>query len=160
MKTGDEKCATLYHMCHNVPAIQQLQEIFMIDASNTAPSDTRPQHFDNGVHFVDSAIADRENPVSLFSLSWCSYCRGAKQLLTQLGIPHQVFELDRGGFLEPRLQREVRSRLQELTRSGTLPQLFIGGDSVGGYTETYTASRNGTLTKLLEKHHITITKTE
>ncbi len=131
----------------------------MSDPRNPPPPTTELKPIDNGVHFVDSVIADKEHPVSLFSLSWCSYCRGAKQLLTQLGIPFQVFELDRGEFLEPRLQREVRQRLQTLTRSGTLPQLFIGGDSVGGYTESITASRNGTLTALLEKHHIPASQT-
>ncbi|MDO9319870.1 MAG: glutaredoxin [Gammaproteobacteria bacterium] len=104
--------------------------------------------------FVDRTIADPEHPVTLFSLSWCSYCRGARQLLEQLGIPYQVFELDRGEFLEPRLQSEVRTRLQQLTSSGTLPQLFIGGESLGGYTDTVAARSNGKLAAVLARHAI------
>ncbi|MDO8273048.1 MAG: glutaredoxin domain-containing protein [Gammaproteobacteria bacterium] len=104
--------------------------------------------------FVDRTIADPEHPVTLFSLSWCSYCRAARQLLEQLGIPYQMFELDRGEFLEPRLQNEVRARLQQLTRSSTLPQLFIGGESLGGYTETAAARGNGKLADVLARHAI------
>jgi glutaredoxin len=104
--------------------------------------------------FVDRTIADPEHRVTLFSLSWCSYCRAARQLLEQLGIPYQAFELDRGEFVEPRLQDEVRTRLQQLTNSGTLPQLFIGGESLGGYTDTATARSNGKLAQVLARHAI------
>lgn len=127
----------------------------MIDSSSTQIPPSGLEEIGNGADFVDRVLADSEHPVTLFSLSWCSFCRAAKQLLAQLEIPFRVFELDRGEFLEPGLQRQVRQRLQTLTRSGTLPQLFIGGDSVGGYTESQAASRNGKLAELLEKHHIT-----
>lgn len=110
--------------------------------------------------FVDRTITDSEHPVTLFSLSWCSYCRGARQLLEQLGIPYQVFELDRGEFLEPHLQDEVRTRLQQLTRSSTLPQLFIGGESLGGYTDTAAARSNGKLAQVLARHAIVWTPPE
>lgn len=127
----------------------------MIDSGSISPPPSVLEKIGDGADFVDQVIADQENPVTLFSLSWCSFCRAAKQLLAQLEIPFKAFELDRGEFLEPGLQREVRERLKVLTRSGTLPQLFIGGDSVGGYTESQAAARSGKLADLLEKHHIT-----
>ena len=132
----------------------------MIDAGSTPPSAPEPERIANGANFVDRVIVDKKNPVILFSLSWCSFCRAAKQLLAQKEIPYQVFELDRGEFLEAVVQREVRKRLQALTGSGTLPQLFIGGDSVGGYSESQAAVSDGSLTALLEKHHITTGKTQ
>ncbi|MES3007686.1 MAG: glutaredoxin domain-containing protein [Pseudomonadota bacterium] len=104
--------------------------------------------------FVDATIGDPTHPVTLFSLSWCSYCRGARQLLGQLGIPYRLFELDRGEFLDPSLQRQVRARLQQLTGSSTLPQLFIGGESLGGYTETLAARGNGKLHDVLTRHAV------
>lgn len=153
-------CATMRQRVSHIeqPHLHQRQDIYMIDHGNNTPSSATPKPLGNGADFVNSVIADKEHPVTLFSLSWCSFCRAAKQLLTQLEIPFQVFELDRGEFLEATLQREVRQRLQALTRSGTLPQLFIGGDSVGGYTESQAAARDGRLTALLEKHQITTGK--
>jgi glutaredoxin len=104
--------------------------------------------------FVDLALAKTETPVVLFSLSWCSYCRAIKQLLNSLAIKYYEYELDRGDFLEPNLQQQVRSRLMQLTRSGTLPQLFIGRDPLGGYTETVSAAKNGRLKEALDKHGV------
>lgn len=104
--------------------------------------------------FVDQALANTETPVVLFSLSWCSYCRAIKQLLNTLGIKYYEYELDRGDFLEPNLQQQVRRRLMQLTRSGTLPQLFIGQEPLGGYTETVIAARNGHLKEVLNKHAV------
>ncbi len=125
--------------------------------NNTIPAtDSSKQSFGHGSDFVDRAIADPTHRVTLFSLSWCSYCRGARQLLEQIGIAYRLLELDRGDFLEPRLQQEVRARLQQLTGSSTLPQLFIGGESLGGYTDTLAAHNNGQLAQVLTKHAITI----
>jgi len=106
----------------------------------------------NGRDFVDQSISDPTATVVLFSLSWCSFCGAAKQLLAQIGVQYRVIELDQGRFLEPQLQREVRTRLQEKTHSNTLPQLFIGGEGLGGYTETAAALRSGKLAQILHKH--------
>lgn len=111
----------------------------------------------NGRELVDQAISSPQAAVVLFSLSWCSFCRAAKQLLDQAGLQYRVLELDQGDFLEPSLQREVRARLQQITHSNTLPQLFIGEDALGGYTETAAALRSGKLAQSLLKHGIAST---
>lgn len=112
------------------------------------------QNPQSGREFIDNTISNPEEPVVLFSLSWCSFCRAAKQLLGQIGVQHRVFELDQGEFLQPTIQQEVRGRLREITNSNTLPQLFIGGEGLGGYTETAVAYRTGKLAQLLHKHGI------
>lgn len=108
----------------------------------------------NGREFIDNVIADPQAPVVLFSLSWCSFCRAAKQLLQQAGIQYRVFELDQGEFLEPSVQRDVRMRLQEISLSNTLPQLFIGGQGFGGYTDMAAALRSGALAQALHSRGI------
>ncbi len=111
----------------------------------------------NGRELVDNAISSPQAAVVLFSLSWCSFCRAAKQLLDQIGVEYRVIELDQGQFLEPNLQREVRACLQQITHSSTLPQLFIGNEGLGGYTETAVAFRSGKLAQILSKHGIAST---
>lgn len=91
-------------------------------------------------------------PVTLFSLSWCSYCHAVKQLLKQLKIPFDEVELDTGRYREPALNARLRTELRKLTGSNTLPQVFVGRTSVGGYTETSAAARNGKLQKLLAEN--------
>ena len=91
-------------------------------------------------------------PVTLFSLSWCSYCHAVKQLLKQLKIPFDEVELDTGRYREPALNASLRTELRKMTGSNTLPQVFVGRISVGGYTETSAAARRGKLQKLLAEN--------
>ena len=122
---------------------------------------TQSEHDSDGnphdIQSIDQAIADPDHPITLFSLTWCSYCRATKQLLQQLGLSYRTIELDHGVYLEPQLQHQARTRLQQLTRSGTLPQLFIAGELVGGYTDTYAAWKSGKLEALLKSHDIPMT---
>lgn len=108
----------------------------------------------NGRELIDESIASTEDPVVLFSLSWCSFCRAAKQLLNQAEVRYRLIELDQGEFLEPVRQRQVRERLQQITGSGTLPQLFIGGESLGGYTDMAAALRSGQFLQTLQRHTV------
>jgi len=114
---------------------------------------TPPQSFS-----VDAVLADPARPVVLFSLSWCSFCRSAKQMLEHLQIACTIYELDRGEFLEPGLNRSVRARLEELTHSSTLPQLFIGAEAIGGYTDMSGALRSGRLAEILTRHKVPFTQ--
>ncbi|MDX1492254.1 MAG: glutaredoxin domain-containing protein [Pseudohongiellaceae bacterium] len=104
--------------------------------------------------FVDEAINNSNTPVVLFSLGWCSFCRALKQLLDSLQVHYKVYELDQGEFLEPQLQRSTRARLRELGNSGTLPQLFVATQPMGGYTDVLAAAQRGALQDLLTKHNI------
>jgi len=110
------------------------------------------------VFSVDAALADSSQPVVLFSLSWCSFCRSARQMLEHMQIAYTNYELDRGDFLQAALQSAVRTRLEELTHSNTLPQLFIGGEAIGGYTDMSGALRSGRLAEILTRHKVSFTQ--
>lgn len=103
---------------------------------------------------VSLELQNKNHPVVLFSLSWCGFCKSARQLLQQLGVPYHLIELDSGQFPTPVL-REIRQQLRLKTGSSTLPQLFIGGQSIGGYTETHRAWKQGQLEQLLQQQGIT-----
>jgi glutaredoxin len=103
---------------------------------------------------VKAQLAISKQPVILYTLSWCSYCQAAKQLLKQLNIPYHLIELDSGEYREPALNQRLRQELQQLTGSNTLPQLFIGEQSIGGYTDTQAALKSGLLKKILEPYQI------
>lgn len=105
-------------------------------------------------HSVKAQLASAKQPVTLYTLSWCSYCHAAKQLLRQLNIPFHLFELDSGEYREPVVNQRLRQELQQLTGSNTLPQVFIGEQSIGGYTDTQAALKSGLLKKMLEPYQI------
>jgi glutaredoxin 3 len=65
--------------------------------------------------------------IVIYSKDWCGYCQAAKQLLTRLGYQYEDIDVthDVARYQEMR-QRSNRS---------TVPQIFIDGVSVGGYTD-------------------------
>lgn len=95
-------------------------------------------------------------PMTVFTLSWCSYCHAVKSLLDSLRVPYQTVELDTGMYLDTHLHQRMRAELRQLSGSQTLPQVFVGRDNIGGYTETQAAARAGRLQALLAANGVAI----
>lgn len=83
-----------------------------------------------------------ENPVVLFSKTWCSYCTSAKRVLNgRLGEGnYATFELDREPD-GPQIQRA----LMQLSGQRTVPNIFIGAKHVGGYDDLTALDRSNAL---------------
>jgi len=66
----------------------------------------------------------------IYTKDWCGYCRAAKQLLTKLGYSYTEIDVthDVVGY-QDMLMRAPGSR--------TVPQIFIDGVNIGGYTDLY-----------------------
>lgn len=81
-------------------------------------------------------------PITIYSTSWCPYCRAAKALLTKKGA---VFtEIDVDG--KPEMRREMTERAHGRT---SVPQIFIGDRHVGGSDDIHALDAAGELDKLL-----------
>jgi glutaredoxin 3 len=79
--------------------------------------------------------------IQVYTTHWCGYCVRAKALLDARGIPYEEIDLgDDPGF---------RATLNELTGGWTVPQILIGGQPIGGYTELWGLDRDGRLDELL-----------
>eukprot|EP00913_Durusdinium_trenchii_P004935 g4582.t1 len=79
-------------------------------------------------------------PVIVFSKSWCPFCAKAKE-----GIRFAVCELD---TLGEEVEAQVQDILLGLTGARTVPRVFIGGQCIGGGTDTERLAGEGTLKKL------------
>ncbi|KAK1397930.1 Glutaredoxin-C5, chloroplastic [Heracleum sosnowskyi] len=86
-----------------------------------------------------------DNPVVVYSKSWCSYSTEVKQLFKRLGVQPLVIELDQLGPQGPQLQKV----LERLTGQHTVPNVFIGAKHIGGCTDTVKLHRKGELEPLL-----------
>ncbi|KAL1550093.1 glutaredoxin-C5, chloroplastic-like isoform X1 [Salvia divinorum] len=86
-----------------------------------------------------------ENPVVVYSKTWCSYSSEVKSLFKRLGVEPLVIELDQLGPQGPQLQKT----LLRLTGQHTVPNIFIGGKHIGGCTDTIKIHRIGELQPLL-----------
>lgn len=79
--------------------------------------------------------------VVVYSKDYCPYCDRAKALLTAKGVVFEAIELQHhpGEF----------ERLKERTGMMTVPQIFIGEELIGGYTDLAALEREGALDKKL-----------
>lgn len=81
--------------------------------------------------------------VEIYTTSTCGYCMAAKRLLRQKGV--DFIEIDVGR--DP-AQRAV---MRERAKGGwTVPQIFIGGKSVGGCDDLHMLDHEGRLDPMLE----------
>ena len=79
--------------------------------------------------------------VVMYTTAICPYCVNAKRLLAGKGVAVEEIRVDR----EPRLRDEM------IAKSGqfTVPQIWIGEQHVGGFTDLWALDRAGELNTLL-----------
>ena len=79
--------------------------------------------------------------VTVYTTESCPFCSSAKALLAKRGIAYEEINLAR----DP----DGRTQLQERTGMFTFPQVIIGDEPIGGFTELLAADRGGRLRELL-----------
>ena len=107
---------------------------------------------------VDKIVNSKSEPVVLFALEWCEFCWGVRKLFAHYGIPYRAVDLDSVDYQENDLGGKIRLALREKTGSVTIPQIFIGGEFIGGATELFDALNDKSAHKLLEQHGVTYRK--
>ncbi len=95
----------------------------------------------DATRFVAELI--RDEPVVLFALEWCEFCWSVRKLFARLGIAYRSVDLDSVEYQKEDLGGKIRAVLAERTGAKTIPQIFIGGEHIGGCTELFDAWRNG-----------------
>ena len=69
----------------------------------------------------------------------------AKRLLNNRQVPFDEIDVS--------FDADARRWLVDTTGQRTVPQIFIGGQSIGGYTELRALERTGELDRMLEADH-------
>lgn len=77
----------------------------------------------------------------MYTASYCSFCRLAKNLLSRKGIPFEEIDVTS--------DTEVRERLVSDTGRRTVPQIFIDGKPIGGLEELRILDEQGELESLV-----------
>ena len=81
--------------------------------------------------------------VEIYTTPWCPYCHAAKSLLEDKGVEFNEVDVIDPDKREAMIQRAHGRR--------TVPQIFIGGQHVGGYDDMAALDRRGQLDPLLEQ---------
>jgi glutaredoxin 3 len=81
--------------------------------------------------------------VIVYSTEVCPYCQSAKQLLKAKGLTYQEILVDK----DPALRDDM------IAKSGrrTVPQIFINGQSIGGFDDLAALEKAGKLDVLIGK---------
>jgi cysteine synthase A len=109
--------------------------------------------------FVEAAISDRAQPVLVFALEWCEFCWSLRKLFAAAAIPYRAVDLDSAAYQKHDRGGQIRAVLREKTGSKTIPQVFCGGEFIGGCTETMESFKAGRLQALLRQHGVTFDET-
>ncbi len=107
----------------------------------------------------DAALAEvrqtaDENPVVMYVLEWCEFCWSVRRMFEEAGIPYKAIELDSVAYQKGNHGGRLRAALKEMCGTHTIPQVFVGGEHIGGATETFDAYNAGKLQDMLEAQDI------
>ncbi|OGI03439.1 MAG: glutaredoxin 3 [Candidatus Melainabacteria bacterium GWF2_32_7] len=81
--------------------------------------------------------------VLTYTVDYCPYCKKAKALLREKGVDFEDIDITAN-------EDEMREKLSEITGGRTtVPQIFINGVHVGGYTDLKALNDSGKLDEML-----------
>lgn len=78
--------------------------------------------------------------VKLYTWSYCPFCQNAKKLLEEKGIDYEEIVLDN--------KEEELQELRQQTNQRTVPQIFVNGTFIGGYSELVEFFESGEFDKV------------
>ena len=81
-------------------------------------------------------------PVVIYTTRTCSYCNAAKRLMEKKKVSYEEIDVSDDHDKRMWLARETGMR--------TVPQIFIGGKSYGGYDDVNALDRKGELDAILK----------
>jgi cysteine synthase A len=98
---------------------------------------------------VDALLDDPSPRVLVFALAWCEFCWSVRRLMERTGIPMEAIELDSAARQADGSGARLRRGLALRTGRATIPQVFVGGQSIGGCSDTFDAFEDGRLARAL-----------
>lgn len=95
--------------------------------------------------FVSEALGGASPQVVMFALEWCEFCWSARRLLQAMRVAYRSVDLDSVAYQTDDWGGRIRRALQARTGLATIPQIFIGGELIGGATDLIEAAETGAL---------------
>lgn len=86
--------------------------------------------------------SDDEAVVLMYSSPWCGYCAAAKSLLRDKNVAFNDIDVGTDAAL--------REEMMKRTGRTSVPQIFIGGQHIGGFDELSALDREGELDRLVD----------
>merc|ERR1711862_975043 len=81
----------------------------------------------------------KQYPVFVISKTYCPFCTMAKEALKNYAIPQDKIKI-----------MEIQNYMSQLTGGRTVPRVFIGGECIGGGSETSAMAQSGELERRIQ----------
>lgn len=81
--------------------------------------------------------------VRIYTTSWCPYCHRAKSLLKKKGVRYDEINVEG--------RDDLRAWLRDASGQTTVPQTFVNGKAIGGYSDMAELDDEGRLDGLLKE---------
>lgn len=118
-------------------------------STGPAASETEPEVDVEAAATFEQAIHDPDQPVVMFALEWCEFSWSIRKLFSRCKVPYRSVDLDSAACQQHDLGGRIRAALRAHTGINTIPQIFVGGELIGGCTEVLDAWKDGTFQERL-----------
>ena len=108
---------------------------------------------------VDEILAANQHQVVMFSLEWCEFCWSVRKMLSACEIPYVTIDLDSVAFQQNDRGGKILSVLNQRNNWPTIPQIYVGGEFVGGATDLFDIGKAGELQPRLVARNIAFNET-
>jgi glutaredoxin 3 len=91
---------------------------------------------------IDCLLMNTTPKITIYGSATCSYCVAARMLLKKRGLTYD----------DVLVSEDPDERKEMIARSGSqsVPQIFIGEQTIGGFDELHALDQNGELDRLLD----------
>jgi cysteine synthase A len=131
---------------------------FDIAAPAPAPAQTAPAApvliEPDAEKFVAEVLSDPKEPVVMFALEWCEFCWAVRKLFAKYQVPYRSVDIDSVQYQRDERGAKIRAAVSARTSCATIPQIFIGGEFVGGAVDVLKGWTEGRIQTLLERHQV------
>ncbi|WP_341867578.1 glutaredoxin [Marilutibacter alkalisoli] len=123
---------------------------YRFDAKGAAAAVPPVEPDEESVQELSRLLADPHSAVLMFALEWCEFCWSARKLFNAYDIPYRSVDLDAAAMQQGNHGGRLRAALRAHTGWNTLPQIFIGGEFIGGCTDLFDEGLDGRLQQRLD----------
>ena len=133
------------------------------EATEDEPAETEPEvavELDPAaVAEVESILQENQDQVLMFALEWCEFCWSVRKMLAACDIPYVTVDLDSVAFQENERGGKILAVLNQQNDWPTIPQIYVGGEFVGGATDLFDVGKAGELQPKLKARNIPYNET-
>ncbi len=108
---------------------------------------------------VEAILEQNRDQVLMFSLEWCEFCWSVRKMLTACDIPYVTVDLDSVAFQDNDRGGKILAVLNHKNDWPTIPQIYVGGEFVGGATDLFDVGKAGELQARLAARNIPYNET-